>query len=135
MQSGVALPYRAIKNNIADSLHVVIQIERRPGRRYISEVLEINSYDPDADLFDYCATYQDDAATAAAKAFRIPEADMKLYMSRINYRMEMPTNVVATNFKEAAEFALEQSITKKMPDWSDFIRPQFMKEAAPDRTT
>ena len=51
-------PYRAIKSNIGDSLHVVIQIERRPGRRYISEVLEINSYDPDADLFDYCAIYQ-----------------------------------------------------------------------------
>ena len=53
LQSGVELPYRAIKTNIADSLNVVIQIERRPGRRYISEVLEINGYDPDADLFDY----------------------------------------------------------------------------------
>ena len=53
LQSGVDLPYRAIKTNIADSLDVVIQVERRPGRRYISEVLEINSYDPDADLFDY----------------------------------------------------------------------------------
>lgn len=42
------LLYRAIKSNIADSLHVVIQIKRRPGRRYVSEVLEINSYDPDA---------------------------------------------------------------------------------------
>jgi pilus assembly protein CpaF len=58
LQSGVELPYRAIKSNIGDSLHVVIQIERRPGRRYISEVLEINSYDPDADLFDYCSIYQ-----------------------------------------------------------------------------
>ena len=58
LQSGVELPYRAIKSNIGDSLHVVIQIERRPGRRYISEVLEINSYDPDADLFDYRAIYQ-----------------------------------------------------------------------------
>jgi pilus assembly protein CpaF len=58
LQSAIELPYRAIKSNIADSLHVVIQIERRPGRRYISEVLEINSYDPDADLFDYCAVYQ-----------------------------------------------------------------------------
>lgn len=57
LQSGVDLPYRAIKTNIADSLNVVVQIERRPGRRYISEVLEINSYDPDADLFDYCAIY------------------------------------------------------------------------------
>src|SRR5882724_5210254 len=57
LQSGVELPYRAIKTNIADSLHVVVQVERRPGRRFISEVLEINSYDADADLFDYCILY------------------------------------------------------------------------------
>jgi len=57
LQSGVELPYRAIKTNIGDSLNVVIQIERRPGRRFISEVLEINSYDLDADLFDFCAIY------------------------------------------------------------------------------
>jgi pilus assembly protein CpaF len=57
LQSGLDLPYRAIKTNIGDSLNVVIQIERRPGRRFISEVLEINSYDPDADLFDFCAIY------------------------------------------------------------------------------
>jgi pilus assembly protein CpaF len=58
LQSGIELPYRAIKTNIGDSLNVVIQVERRPGRRFISEVLEINRYDPDADLFDYCAIYQ-----------------------------------------------------------------------------
>ncbi len=57
LQSGVDLPYRAIKTNIADSLNVVVQIERRPGRRYISEVLEINGYDLDADLFDYGAVF------------------------------------------------------------------------------
>jgi pilus assembly protein CpaF len=57
LQSGVELPYRAIKTNIGDSLNVVVHIERRPGRRFISEVLEINSYDPDADLFDFCAIY------------------------------------------------------------------------------
>ncbi|MGA8221991.1 MAG: ATPase, T2SS/T4P/T4SS family [Candidatus Acidiferrales bacterium] len=55
LQSGVDLPYRAIKANIGESLNVVIQIERRPGRRFISEVLEINGYDPDADLYDFGA--------------------------------------------------------------------------------
>jgi taurine transport system substrate-binding protein len=84
---------------------------------------------------DYCVSIQEDAAKAAAKAFRIPEPDMKLYMSRIKYRMEMPLATVSTNFKEAAEFALEQGLIKKTPDWSDFIRPQVMKEAAPDRTS
>jgi pilus assembly protein CpaF len=58
LESGVELPYRSIKSSIADSLDVVIQIERRPGRRYISEVLEINGYDPDADLFDYSPIYE-----------------------------------------------------------------------------
>jgi pilus assembly protein CpaF len=57
LQSGVQLPHAAIKANIGDSLNVVIQVERRPGRRFISEVLEINSYDPDADRFDFCTIY------------------------------------------------------------------------------
>jgi Flp pilus assembly CpaF family ATPase len=57
LQSGVELPYRAVKTNIGDSLNVVVQIERRPGRRFISEVLEIVSYDPDADLFDFRPVY------------------------------------------------------------------------------
>ncbi len=58
LQSGIELPYRAIKTNIGDSLNVVIHVERRPGRRFVSEVLEINGYNPDADLFDYCAVFQ-----------------------------------------------------------------------------
>lgn len=51
------LRFRAIKTNIADSLSVVVHIERRPGRRYVSEILEINGYDPDSDLFDYGAVF------------------------------------------------------------------------------
>jgi pilus assembly protein CpaF len=58
LQSGIELPYRAIKTNIGDSLQVVIHVERRPGRRFVSEVLEINGYNPDADLFDYAAVFQ-----------------------------------------------------------------------------
>ncbi len=60
LQSGIELPYRAIKSNIGDSLHVVIHVERRPGRRFVSQVLEINGYNPDADLFDYCAVFQNE---------------------------------------------------------------------------
>jgi pilus assembly protein CpaF len=52
LQSGVEMPYRAIKTNIADSLDVIVQIDRRPGSRYVSEVLQIRGYDPEADCFD-----------------------------------------------------------------------------------
>jgi len=58
LQSGIELPYPAIKTNIGESVNVVIHIERRPGRRFVSEVLEINGYNPDADLFDYSAIFQ-----------------------------------------------------------------------------
>lgn len=57
LRRGANVPYRALKHNLGDSLNVVIHVERRPGRRYISEVFEINCYDPDSDLFDYCAIY------------------------------------------------------------------------------
>ncbi len=57
LQSGVDIPYRAIKTNIADSLNVVVQIERRPGRRYISEVFEIRSYDSENDKYQLHSVY------------------------------------------------------------------------------
>lgn len=52
LQSNVELPYRAIKSNIADSLNLLIHVERRPGRRSVSEVLEISGYSPDTDRYD-----------------------------------------------------------------------------------
>ncbi len=57
LQSGVEMPYRAIKTNIADSLNIIVQIERRPGFRYVSEVLEIRAYDPETDRYDLHAVY------------------------------------------------------------------------------
>jgi hypothetical protein len=35
-----------------------VQLERRPGRRFISEVLEIHRYDPDSDEYEFSAIYQ-----------------------------------------------------------------------------
>ena len=58
LQSGIELPYRAVKSNIGDSLNIIVQLERRPGLRFISEVLEINRYDPAADLFEFKAVFQ-----------------------------------------------------------------------------
>jgi pilus assembly protein CpaF len=52
LQSGIELPYRAIKSNIADSLNVLIKLERRPGKRFISEVLEICGYDSETDKYE-----------------------------------------------------------------------------------
>jgi len=52
LQSGIELPYRAIKTNIADSLDIIVQMERRPGSRYVLEVLEIRGYSAELDRYD-----------------------------------------------------------------------------------
>jgi len=52
LQSGVDIPYSAIKMNVGDSVNVVIHLERRPGRRFVSEVIEIHGYHPDRDEYD-----------------------------------------------------------------------------------
>ena len=57
LQSGVELPYRAIKTNIADSLNIIVQIDRRPGTRFISEVLEIRGYEPASDQYNFAQVY------------------------------------------------------------------------------
>ena len=58
LQSGVDLPYRAIKTNVGDSVNVVVNLERRPGRRFVSEVVEIHGYDPDSDEYNYSFIFE-----------------------------------------------------------------------------
>jgi pilus assembly protein CpaF len=57
LQSGVEMPYAAIKKNIADSLNVIVQIERRPGVRFVSEVLELCTFDPTFDRYEFRSLY------------------------------------------------------------------------------
>src|SRR5947199_7186985 len=47
LQSGIEIPYVAIKTNIAESLDVIVHIERRPGQRRVAEVLALRGFDPD----------------------------------------------------------------------------------------
>ena len=51
LQSGIELPYKAIKASIADSIHLLVHIERRHARRYINEILAIKSYSPTDDAY------------------------------------------------------------------------------------
>jgi pilus assembly protein CpaF len=52
LESDVDLPYRAIKSNIGDAVNLLVHIERRPGRRFVSEVLEMVKYEADSDSYE-----------------------------------------------------------------------------------
>jgi pilus assembly protein CpaF len=51
LQSGIDLPFKAIKANIGDSINLLIHIERRHAKRYISEVLQLDGYSPADDTY------------------------------------------------------------------------------------
>jgi pilus assembly protein CpaF len=57
LQSGIELPYRAIKANIAASVNLIVQLERRPGHRFVSEVLAIDAYNPETDRYEFNPIY------------------------------------------------------------------------------
>ena len=57
LQSGIELPYRAIKSNIADSLNLIVQLQRRPGKRFVSEALAVRGYNPDVDRYEFEPLY------------------------------------------------------------------------------
>jgi len=58
LQSGVELPYRAIKANVAESLNILVHVERRPGARFVSEVSAILGYGAEADLYHFESIYR-----------------------------------------------------------------------------
>jgi pilus assembly protein CpaF len=58
LQSGIELPYKAIKANVADSIHLLVHIERRHTKRFVSEVLELASYSPGDDHYTFNPIYQ-----------------------------------------------------------------------------
>jgi len=51
LESGVQMPFSAIKANIAAALDYLVYIERRQARRYVAEVIRLDGFDPDADHY------------------------------------------------------------------------------------
>ena len=52
MQSGIDLPYQAVRQQIGDSIHFVLHLERSHGRRTVTGFLRIERYDPHLDKYD-----------------------------------------------------------------------------------
>jgi pilus assembly protein CpaF len=65
LQSGVSLPHKAIKANIADSLDLLVHINRRQGQRFVSEVLEIRRYLPESDEYELAPLFSHETVVAS----------------------------------------------------------------------
>jgi pilus assembly protein CpaF len=51
LQSGVDLPYAAIRYAIAESLHLVMHLERRASQRVVTEMVRVDGYVAEGDRF------------------------------------------------------------------------------------
>ncbi len=51
VQSGIELPYAAVRQQIGDSIHFVLHLERSHGRRVVTEFLRIEHYDAHLDKY------------------------------------------------------------------------------------
>jgi pilus assembly protein CpaF len=56
--SGVELPYRAIRSNIADAINLLVHIERRRGKRLVTQVLGLRGHDSALDRYDLETVYE-----------------------------------------------------------------------------
>jgi hypothetical protein len=56
--SGVELPYKAVRANIGDALDCLVHIDRRQGKRLVTQVFRIKSYDPALDRYDLECLYE-----------------------------------------------------------------------------
>jgi pilus assembly protein CpaF len=56
--SGVDLPYKAVRSNIAEALNLLVHIDRRNGRRFVTEILRIERYDATEDRYDLKTLYR-----------------------------------------------------------------------------
>jgi pilus assembly protein CpaF len=52
LMSGIELPYRAIRSNIAEALNLIVHVERRAGHRHVSQVHAVRGYDAALDRYD-----------------------------------------------------------------------------------
>lgn len=58
LQSDVELPYKAIRRNIADAINLLIHMERRHGKRLVTQVIQIEAYDAALDSYGLRTIYE-----------------------------------------------------------------------------
>lgn len=49
LQSALDIPHRALQSQLADSIQVIVHLERAAGRRQVVEIIEIAGYEPETD--------------------------------------------------------------------------------------
>ena len=63
MMAGMELPHRVIRREVADGLNILVHLSRRHGRRVVTEILTVKSYDAERDQFELETLWSGSATT------------------------------------------------------------------------
>jgi pilus assembly protein CpaF len=56
--SGIDLPYKALRANIGEALNLLVHIERRQGKRVVTQAYGVHGYDTELDRYDLERLYE-----------------------------------------------------------------------------
>jgi pilus assembly protein CpaF len=66
VQSGVELPYQAVRHQIADAIDLVLHLARRQGKRVVDELIHVGRYDVDRDRYQTTDVRSQSVGSSAA---------------------------------------------------------------------
>lgn len=58
VQSGVDLPYQAVRYQLADAIHLVLHLGRRAGARVVQQLIAVGRYDASLDAYETESLYR-----------------------------------------------------------------------------
>ena len=82
---------------------------------------------------DWITKNKEETAGIINKGFRLPEADARRGLDQLSFRVSMNKEPVMKDFENLADFSKRNTLIKKSPEWSEFMRPDILKAVAPDR--
>jgi ABC-type nitrate/sulfonate/bicarbonate transport system substrate-binding protein len=82
---------------------------------------------------DYCAREPAETAKSAAKAFRLSESEARGYVDKLTFKVHLPKKETQADLEDWGSFCQRVGLIKQMPNLAEFIRPEFIKQIAPDR--
>lgn len=68
LMSDVALPYQAIRAALAETIHLIVHVERRGAHRAVAELVRVRHYHPDTDRYTLEVLYSTGGQTCADSA-------------------------------------------------------------------
>ncbi len=93
VQSGVELPYQAVRYQIADAIDLVLHLGRHAGARVVEQLLAVGRYDASRDAYDHVVLF--DRARAGSNTASVLARDHHDVLGRVEPSVSGGTDVVA----------------------------------------